>query len=393
MKDNVMKNWAIKGWLFSLSIFYIYPGFEKIHVPSQIEQSLFLLLLSSIGMFVSGYLIESQAKLLFENKSLLILVLTIGSSGPEIMTCIISGLKNESYIGLGTVIGSASVNAVYAFTMLIVAWNVLRKKQENLFVDPNQQSKQSRLYLCLFMAGLAIITFLTLFAIEENNWFIFLLITIIGLLLIYRIYNWSSLPSREKYGDDALLDRECGDIVQTLKLFSPQWFFSSIVFCTAFLLLILSADSMVENLKFFALAIQVPKFLVSYILGAFGSSLPEFILGWILMREAIAQVQEFPKKGSAQLRIAIYGIFVLTFGSNAVDLSAALAVQTTTIIIQTFAETLRMNLELILGCIVATLLTIIGGIVLIIPRKERLIVFLSSSAIGLYLISSVFSFL
>ena len=387
MKDKLMK-----GGLFSLCIFYVYLGLEKIHVPYDIEQSLFLLLLSSIGMFISGNFIESQAKLLFQNKSFLAIVLTIGSSGPEIMTCIISGLKNESHIGLGMVIGSASVNAAYAFSVLIIAWNVLRKKNEKLFVDPSQQSTQSRLYLCLFMLGLALTTLFTLFAIQENNWLIFLLITIIELFLVYRIYNWSSLPPTDKYGDDALLDEDDENSIKSLKYFSPQWFFSLMIFCTAFVLLILSADSMVENLKFFALEIKVPEFLVSYIIGAFGSSLPEFILGWILVREAIANIEGYPQKGSAQLRIAIYGIFVLSFGSNAVDLSAALAVQTITATIQTFTHTVMMNIELISGCVIATILTIIAGVVLSIPRKERLIIVLSSSAVSLYIFSSLFSF-
>lgn len=387
MKDKLMK-----GGLFSLCVFYLYPGLEQIHIPYGIEQSLFLLLLSSIGMFISGNFIEGEAKLLFQNKSFLAIALTIGSSGPEIMTCIISGLKNESHIGLGMVIGSASVNAAYAFTMLIIAWNVLRKKDEKLFIDPSQQSIQSRLYLCLFMLGLALTTFLTLFAIEKNNWLIFLLITISELFLVYRIYNWSSLPPTSKYGNDALLDEDDENMNQSLRSFSPQWFFSFIIFCTAFILLILSSESMVENLKFFAIAIKFPEFLVSYILGAFGSSVPEFILGWILMRGAIAKIQEFPKKGSAQLRIAIYGIFVLSFGSNAVDLSAALAVQTISATIQTFSSTIIMNVDIILGCVVASILTIIAAVILSIPKKEKLIVVLSSSAVSLYILSSFFSF-
>ncbi|WP_161938082.1 hypothetical protein [Mastigocoleus testarum] len=387
MKDKLMK-----GGLFSLCVFYLYPGLEQIHIPYGIKQSLFLLLLSSIGMFLSGNFIEGEAKLLFQNKSFLTIALTIGSSGPEIMTCIISGLKNESHIGLGMVIGSASVNAAYAFTMLIIAWNVLRKKDEKLFIDPSQQSVQSRLYLCLFMLGLALTTFLTLFAIEKNNWLIFLLITISELFLVYRIYNWSSLPPINKYGDDALLDEDDENMNQSLRYFSPQWFFSLTIFCTAFVLLILSSESMVENLKFFAIAIKVPEFLVSYILGAFGSSVPEFILGWIIVREAITNIQEFPKKGSAQLRIAIYGIFVLSFGSNAVDLSAALAVQTISTTIQTFSSTIIMNVDIILGCVVASILTIIAAVVLSIPKKEKLIVVLSSSAVSLYIISSFFSF-
>ena len=387
-----MKNKLMKGGLFSLCIFYVFPGLEQIHIPYGIRHSLFLLLLSSIGMFLSGNFIESQAKLLFQSKSFLAIILTIGSSGPEIMTCIISGLKNESHIGLGMVIGSASVNAAYAFIVLIIAWNVLRKKNEKLFVDPEQQSKQSRLYLSLFMLGLALTTFLTLFAIQENNWLIFSLVTVANFFLVYKIYSWSSLPDTEKYGDDALVDEDSENIIHSLKYFSPQWFLSLAIFCTAFVLLILSADSMVDNLEFFALEIKVPEFLVSYILGAFGSSLPEFILGWILLREAIATIQDSPKKGSAQLRIAIYGIFVLSFGSNAVDLSAALAVQTITTIIQTFTQTVMVNIELILGCVVATLLTIIAGVILSIPRKERLIVALSSSAVSLYVVSSFFSF-
>ena len=387
MKDKLMK-----GGLFSLCVFYVYPGLEQIQIPYGIKQSLFLLLLSSIGMFLSGNFIESQAKLLFQNKSFLAIVLTLGSSGPEIMTCIISGLKNESHIGLGMVIGSASVNAAYAFTMLIIAWNVLRKKHENLFIDPSQQSIKSRLYLCLFMLGLALTTFLTLFALEENNWLIFLLITISGLFLVYRIYNWSSLSPTDKYGDDAILDEDVESMTPSLKYFSPQWFFSLTIFCTAFILLIMSSDSMVENLKFFAIAIKVPEFLVSYILGAFGSSIPEFILGWILVRGAIANIEEFPKRGSAQLRIAIYGIFVLSFGSNAVDLSAALAVQTINATIQTFTHTVIMNLDIILGCVVASLLTIIAAVILSIPKKEKLIVVLSSSAVSLYVLSSFFSF-
>ncbi|MEO0969822.1 MAG: hypothetical protein AAFX80_16195, partial [Cyanobacteria bacterium J06639_18] len=342
--------------------------------------------------FISGNFIEGEAKVLFKNKSFLAIALTIGSSGPEIMTCIISGLKNESHIGLGMVIGSASVNAAYAFTMLIIAWNVLRKKDEKLFIDPSEQSIQSRLYLCLFMLGLALTTFLTLFAIEKNNWLIFLLITISELFLVYRIYNWSSLPPTSKYGNDALLDQDDENMNQSLRSFSPQWFFSLIIFCTAFVLLILSSESMVENLKFFAIAIKFPEFLVSYILGAFGSSVPEFILGWILMRGAIAKIQEFPKKGSAQLRIAIYGIFVLSFGSNAVDLSAALAVQTISATIQKFSNTIIMNVDIILGCVVASILTIIAAIILSIPKKEKLIVFLSSSAVSLYVLSSFFSF-
>ena len=242
------------------------------------------------------------------------------------------------------------------------------------------------------MLGLALTTFLTLFAIEKNNWLIFLLITISELFLVYRIYNWSSLPPINKYGNDALLDEDDENMDQSLRYFSPQWFFSLTIFCTAFVLLILSSESMVENLKFFAIAIKVPEFLVSYILGAFGSSVPEFILGWIIVREAIANIQEFPKKGSAQLRIAIYGIFVLSFGSNAVDLSAALAVQTISANIQTFSSTIIMNVDIILGCIVASILTIIAAVVLSIPKKEKLIVVLSSSAVSLYIISSFFSF-
>lgn len=389
---EMIKDKLMKGGLFSLCVFYIYAGLEQIHIPHDIKQSIFLLLLSSVGMFLSGNFIEGQAKLLFQNKSFLAIVLTVGSSGPEIMTCIISGLKNESHIGLGMVIGSASVNATYAFMMLIIAWNVLRKKHEKLFIDPSQQSTQSRLYLCLFMLGLALTTFLTLFAIGKNNWLIFLLITIGGIFLVYRIYNWSSLPPTDKYGDDALLDQDYENTIKSLKFFSPQWFFSLTIFCTAFVLLILSSESMVENLKFFALAIKVPEFLVSYILGAFGSSVPEFILGWILVRGAIANIQDFPKKGSAQLRIAIYGIFVLSFGSNAVDLSAALAVQTISATIQTFSSTVMMNIDIILGCVVASILTIIAAVILSIPKKEKLIVVLSSSAVSFYVLSSFFSF-
>ena len=157
MKDKLMK-----GGLFSLCVFYLYPGLEQIHIPYGIKQSLFLLLLSSIGMFLSGNFIEGEAKLLFQNKSFLTIALTIGSSGPEIMTCIISGLKNESHIGLGMVIGSASVNAAYAFTMLIIAWNVLRKKDEKLFIESKSTISTISPISLLIHAGIGANNFLNI---------------------------------------------------------------------------------------------------------------------------------------------------------------------------------------------------------------------------------------
>jgi len=189
------------------------------------------------------------------------ILMAFATTLPELFVGITAGFRNLSIISLGNIIGSNLVNL--SFILGIVAITAGGLKVESRIAKKD-------IWISFFITLLPIILLVDK-KISRGEGFL--------LLLVFGWHIYYLVKSKDIY--QHRIHHIKTEITHSGKVFINILYF---VFATAFL--IMSALAVVESAKLIAMELYVPLALISLILIAFGTSLPELVFG---VRAAIAK--------------------------------------------------------------------------------------------------------
>lgn len=180
---------------------------------------------------------------------------------PELFVGITAGFRNLSVISLGNVIGSNLINLSFILGIIAVAAKGLRIESRIAKKD---------IWISFFIILLPLFL---LFDKKISRGEGFLLLLVFGWHVYYLLKSKDVFKHRIHHIKNEITH-------------SGKFFLNIIYFVFAMIFLILSAIAVVESAKMIAVELYVPLSLISLILIAFGTSLPELVFG---MRAAIAK--------------------------------------------------------------------------------------------------------
>jgi cation:H+ antiporter len=189
------------------------------------------------------------------------ILMAFATTLPELFVGITSGFRNLPVISLGNVIGSNLVNLSFILGIIAVA-------AKGIKIDSRIAKKDT--WISFFIILLPMFMLIDK-KISRGEGFL--------LLLVFGWHIYYLLKSKELFQQRVHYIKN--EITHSEKFFLNILYF---IFAAAFL--VLSALAVVESAKMIAVELYVPLSLISLILIAFGTSLPELVFG---MRAAIAK--------------------------------------------------------------------------------------------------------
>ena len=189
------------------------------------------------------------------------ILMAFATTLPELFVGITSGFRNLPVISLGNVIGSNLVNLSFILGIIAVTAKGIR-------VDCKIAKKDSWISFFIILLPLFLLIDKKISRGEG-----FLLLVVFGWHVFYLLKSKSGFQHRVHHVKN--------EITHSGKFFINIVYF---VFASAFL--VLSALAVVESARLIAIELYVPLSLISIILIAFGTSLPELVFG---MRAAIVK--------------------------------------------------------------------------------------------------------
>ncbi|MDP2934521.1 MAG: sodium:calcium antiporter [bacterium] len=189
------------------------------------------------------------------------LLMAFATTLPELFVGITAGFRNLSIISLGNVIGSNLINLSFILGIIAVAAKGLRIESRIAKKD---------IWISFFIILLPLFL---LFDKKISRGEGFLLLLVFGWHVYYLLKSKDVFKHRIHHIKNEITH-------------SGKFFLNILYFVFATMFLILSALAVVESAKMIAVELYVPLSLISLILIAFGTSLPELVFG---MRAAIAK--------------------------------------------------------------------------------------------------------
>ncbi|HUT96045.1 MAG TPA: sodium:calcium antiporter [Candidatus Paceibacterota bacterium] len=182
------------------------------------------------------------------------ILMTFATTLPELIVGIMSGIKGNSIVSLGNVIGSNFINLTFILGLVAIVSKGLR-------VESRIAKKDT--WIIFFIA---LVPLVMLFDKEISSGEGFLL------LIIFGWYIWYILKQK-----DAFKHR----VNHVLKITTTQYKLLRTIFyfILSVAILVLSAWGVVESAKLIAQELYIPLALISIILVAIGTSLPELVFG------------------------------------------------------------------------------------------------------------------
>lgn len=209
-------------------------------------------------------------------------LMTFATTLPELIVAITSGINGTPQISLGNVIGSNFIKLTFVLGLVALVCGGLK-------VESKITKRDS--WIIFFIA---LIPLLLLFdkSISRTEGFL--------LLVVFGWYVWHLLKQKDSFRHRAHhFNHEAFNSHKSLKII--------VYFIIAAMVLVLSGWGIVEITKLIALELYVPLALVSIILVALGTSLPEMVFG---IRAAIAK-HEGMSLGNLIGSIVINSSFIL----------------------------------------------------------------------------------
>lgn len=210
------------------------------------------------------------------------ILMTFATTLPELIVGIISGVKGNSVVSLGNVIGSNFVNLTFILGLVAII-------SKGLKVESKIAKKDA--WIVFFIA---LVPLLMLFDKEISSGEGFLL------LIIFGWHIWYILKQKDAFKHRVHHIRH--DITTQYKLLK-----TILYFILSVVILILSAWGVVESAKLIANELYIPLALISLILVAIGTSLPEIVFG---IKAAIAE-HEGMSLGNLLGSIVVNSTFIL----------------------------------------------------------------------------------
>jgi cation:H+ antiporter len=189
------------------------------------------------------------------------ILMAFATTLPELFVGITAGFRNLSVISLGNVIGSNLINLSFILGIIAVA-------AKGLKIESRIAKKD--IWISFFIILLPLFL---LFDKKISRGEGFLLLLVFGWHVYYLLKSKDAFKHRIHHIKNEITH-------------SGKFFLNILYFVFATIFLILSALAVVESAKMIAVELYVPLSLISLILIAFGTSLPELVFG---MRAAIAK--------------------------------------------------------------------------------------------------------
>ncbi|MFH1129546.1 MAG: sodium:calcium antiporter [Patescibacteria group bacterium] len=182
------------------------------------------------------------------------ILVTFATTLPELVVGITSGIKGLSVVSLGNVIGSNFINLTFILGLVAVVSGGLK-------VESKIAKKDA--WIVFFISLIPLLLLLDK-KLSRPEGFV--------LLIIFGWYAWHLLKSKDAFTHR--VHHIKGEINNSHKLLKVVGFFA-----LAVLVLILSAWGVVECAKLIAEELYIPLALVSIVLVAMGTALPELVFG------------------------------------------------------------------------------------------------------------------
>lgn len=286
--------------------------------------------LAVAGLAASSFFIEKTSKRLFAVAAMLFLVWAVGTSSAEIAVAVQSGISGEAHIGMATVLGSDAVNLAYAALCALLVYVVLRSRGY-LMWETTEKGSTNALFRPL--KTLLAATILTALAILTNNYLLYAGAAIVSFISMVQFYT-----AMKK------------DLVKEVGGTKKWWDLPVLIL--SFAVLIFSAHALVDAMSEVAIELGVSEFLVGYIGGAVGTSVPEFAVAGVALFLAYRKRLDLIKM--------LTGVVVMCAASNAVDMAAADIVMAISVF--RGGEGVALNGAVYLGTVSAVMITLLTTI-------------------------------
>jgi len=180
-----------------------------------------------------------------------ILVVGIGTSLPELVVTVFSGLDNANELALGNIIGSNITNIALIFGLTVSI--------KNVYIGSTKTQKTVTLYLILSLIFAALV-------------FLSLINTTAGIILL--LGGAASIIWEIRQGEEGS-KKEDKKVIEKIKKPKSKLYLSIFYFIASLGMVVLGSKFLVDSGIYISKAIGIPEFLVGISVIALGTSIPE----------------------------------------------------------------------------------------------------------------------